>query len=1025
MSERPQKKILNLKLIVPILLVLTVIISSAAVGIFSLTKSDNNDIPANTSSVVSSPEPDPDPTPTIVEKIRLDDFTSVSLVPGEDILLEETLPEDPMISIRQTLDSIKADGFDSIELTLNYKDGLIFKTELFSAEAGDLLKDIYLYAKSLNLSVITAVDLKALTKKGLADSVELERICAVLSDRNIGSYSDAVLLKNCYILSSEMPEGTSELKLKSVMSMAMRDMYFAVAKADASLYTGVEINDTATPQEAIFNVKQWFNGNFIDFVSVFDPYSTETDDISFMTYFEGWRTELEKTKDVYCKLDYSKIGSGEKGWEKTDQILSQLQVLDTLEVSGLTIDGWNDFANDKTESREAVKKYFANQWADDYVLKDLTVSRPEKKKFTTYDSTVILSGASDPSFKLTLNGKELERTELGYFSLDLTLDLGTNTFVLEHKGVKETYNITYKKLVIKSISPTQKQSLPSRSVLLVGCVALSGSKVTATLGSNTVTLTEEPILDESGQATEYSNFSGRIDLPTVYDEDVSLGKVKFTAKSDFGNETESGGNITIIHEEREKQYEIGEVISWQAETFTSTDNDDYSRPTNNYLPKGTVDYCVGDASSSGGKLKKLRYGNMVYTTSSKGIATLKTYKGTLPDHNELTVQGISNTGRHTQLTLDVLWKAPFKLDLKPQKYTNEGSGNNRDYTISSATFEYVEITFCYATVLNGDFTIPENDPVFKKAEWIKNDKDKSFTLRLYLRRKGMFYGWSAEYNDKGQLVFSFLNPAVITLDSTNPYGYRLDGVIVAIDVGHGGNDVGAVGSHGKYNESQLNLTLAQKIKAQLESLGATVYMTRDNNNENPSSDQRMKLLRDVKADYCIAIHRNASSSSSPRAFNSYHFNAFSADAAKRVNDAIYNYTSEELTAIYNSSNPFHGDGKLYKKTKWSGVKWHYFYTARQTDCPVVLTENGFITNAEEYSDMIRDDFNNECAKALTKGIVDYFVSVQLTDPKPSVPQGGTGSDTSSTESSTDSSTGSTTGSSTESVTESVSTSTAE
>ena len=132
-----------------------------------------------------------------------------------------------------------------------------------------------------------------------------------------------------------------------------------------------------------------------------------------------------------------------------------------------------------------------------------------------------------------------------------------------------------------------------------------------------------------------------------------------------------------------------------------------------------------------------------------------------------------------------------------------------------------------------------------------------------------------------------------------------------------------------------------------------------------------------------------------------------------------------MTAIYNSSNPFHGDGKLYKKTKWSGVKWHYFYTARQTDCPVVLTENGFITNAEEYSDMIRDDFNNECAKALTKGIVDYFVSVQLTDPKPSVPQGGTGSDTSSTESSTDPSTGSTTGSSTESVTESVSTSTAE
>jgi N-acetylmuramoyl-L-alanine amidase len=144
-------------------------------------------------------------------------------------------------------------------------------------------------------------------------------------------------------------------------------------------------------------------------------------------------------------------------------------------------------------------------------------------------------------------------------------------------------------------------------------------------------------------------------------------------------------------------------------------------------------------------------------------------------------------------------------------------------------------------------------------------------------------------------------------------------------------------------------------------------MTRYDNNTNPSSDQRMKLLRDVKADYCIAIHRNASSSSAPRAFNSYHFNAFSADAAKKI------YAATERA-------------DLYQKSKWSGVKWHYFYTARQTDCPVVLTENGFITNAAEYSDMIRDEFNDECAKALTQGIVDYFVSIQLTTPKPVTPE---------------------------------------
>lgn len=987
MSNEMFKTKINLKLIIPILLIITFVISSASAGIFMLANSDNN---SQTNSVdnTSSGLPTVSEPVIQVEKTPFTTFNSISITPGEDFLTDEVSVSTALDDAKKIVDGLKSDGFDTVDLTVNYTDGLLFSVDGFNAPLGDFLKDFYFYAKSQNISVITSLDVRAMLKNSFADRADIDNICKVLSDKNVGNYSDMLVLKNMYILPSDMPEGTSELKLKSVLSIAMRDFYMAVAKADQTLYTGVEINEESYPEGAIYNVKQWFNGDFCDFAIIFNPYSTELDDVSFMTYFEGWRTQLEMEKDVYCKLDYSKLGSKEKGWEQTDQIISQLQVLDTLEISGIGIDGWKEYSNDQTESRGAVIKFLADQWDNDYVLKDLTISRPEKQKFTTYNSKTILSGASDPSFKLTLNGEEIERTALGYFSLDLELDVGLNTFIIEHKGVKETYKITYKKTVIKSIAPTQKQSLPSRSHLLVSCVAISDSTVTAKLGSTTITLTEEPMLDELGKPTgEYSNYTGRIELPLVYDEDQSLGKVKFTAKSIYGTESESGGNITIIHEEREKVYEIGEIVNWQAETFTSTDSNDYSRPTNNYLPKGTVDYCVGDASSSGGKLKMLRYGNMVYTTSSKGVKVLDVYEGTLPDHNEITVKGFSSEGRHTKLTLDVLWKAPFKLDVKPQKYTKSGLGGNRDYTVSAVTFEYIDITFCYATVIKGDFSVDGN-PIFKKVEWIKNKDDH--TLRLYLRKTGMFYGWSAEYNDDGQLEFSFLNPAVITADNSNPYGYRLDEIVVVIDVGHGGNDVGAVGSHGKYNESQLNLTLAEKIKAQLESIGAKVYMTRYDNNSNPSSEQRMRLLRDVGADYCIAIHRNASESSSPRAFNSYHFNAFSANAAKMINDGIYSYSSDELTAIYNSSKPFHGDGKLYKKSKWSGVKWHYFFTCRQTDCPVVLTENGFITNADEYSDMIRDDFNSECGKALTQGIVDYFVSIQQTPPKDYTPSTNSG-----------------------------------
>ena len=990
MKETTKPFHLKLKVILPTLLLVTAIIILAAAAVFFLLDRNDADVPTNNSSVNSTVST-PQQQPTIAEKNRLNNFNGISAVPGVDFITEGMTFDEAVEDSKKLIDTIKNDGFNTVELTLNHKDGLIINNKAFSSEYSNLLKEFYTYARSQNISVITAIDIHSLTKSGIADTDSVEKIATALASDDIKNYSDAVLFKNLYIQPSEMPEDTTELELLSNVSVTAKRLYEAVAAADPTLYTGVEINTTAMPQDAICNVQQWFNGKFIDYVIIFDPYSTETDDVSFMTYFEDWRSKFKEGTDIFCKLDYSKIGSKEKGWEMTDQILRQLQALETMKVDNYILDSYDDYSSDKTESRDAVVKFLQDMWGDDYILKDLSVSRPEKNTFNTSEGTVMLAGGSDPSFKLTLNGEEVKRSDMGYFSLDLKLNLGLNTFKLEHTGITKTYKITYDRTVIKSFFPSEKVKLPSQSTIIVTCTAVPSSKVTATLGDTQVTLTEEPIFDGNGILDEeFSLYKGTIVLPKVTGKDKDYGKILFTANSVYGTVTKKSSNV-IIEKEVEPEPEplpskpssgkyvnvgttyVAEVVNWQAETFSYSDSNDLSRPTNNYLPKGTLDYCSNSPIySSGGYMKVLRYGNMLYTTSSKGVVNINVYKGTLPDHNTIGVAGVTNTGRHTQIVLDTLWKAPFRFDLKPQSYKNE-SASGRDYTITSATYSYIDITFCYTTLVSGDVIIPESDPVFKSAEWIKNEGD--YTLRLHLKNTGKFYGWSAEYNDAGQLVFSFLNPAKITA-ADNAYGYRLDGIIVAIDVGHGGNDVGAAGSNKNFQESHLNLILANKLKAELESLGATVYMTRYDNNSNPSSDQRMKLLRDYRVDYCIAIHRNSSSSSSPRAFNSYHFNAFSSDAAKLIYKHTNEYTSDTLTAIYNSSNPLHGNGKLYKETQWSGTKWHYFYTARQTDCPVVLTENGFMSNAAEYSDMIRDDFNNECAKALTKGIVAYFVSIQ-------------------------------------------------
>ena len=48
--------------------------------------------------------------------------------------------------------------------------------------------------------------------------------------------------------------------------------------------------------------------------------------------------------------------------------------------------------------------------------------------------------------------------------------------------------------------------------------------------------------------------------------------------------------------------------------------------------------------------------------------------------------------------------------------------------------------------------------------------------------------------------------------------------------------------------------------------------------------------------------------------------------------------------------------------------------ARSSYCPVVLTENGFISNTYDYSNMISDAALTKKAVAISKGIADYFLA---------------------------------------------------
>lgn len=575
----------------------------------------------------------------------------------------------------------------------------------------------------------------------------------------------------------------------------------------------------------------------------------------------------------------------------------------------------------------------------------LVITAPTKTDTTVSESHFAITGTSDPAKPLTLNGGEVARLESGEFSVDVELAPGNNAFTFEYNNESITYIIRYNFVVIKAYAPYEKQTYEAgSSFVAVAYARVNSSSVTATFNGQTIDLS--PVPYEEGE--EFTNFAGTFTLPTGNETDLDLGGVKFTGTCQGVSRSYTSPSVICLRDKALDGTQVVEIVALQAETFNGDTTDDYSRPTNSYLPRGTVDYKVGGIvyePESGNSYYNLRCGKRVYITKKNSpdperVTVSKMYQGELPEYNTIALALAEVDDKHTVFTFDTAWRAPFAVELAPQNYNDP---SKRDYTISSATYSYVDIKFFYTQNIDGDFTFIDH-PLFSSAELIPYQDGA--VLRLYLKDVGAFYGWNAEYNSEGQLVFKFLNPPTVAAKDD------LTGLKIVIDAGHGGRDIGAPGLRpDTMCEAERNLSLAFKLKAELESYGATVVMTRTSNVEM-SSDARCDFLRAVAPDLCISIHHDSSTRASASGGSIFCFNAFSDKATKHIFDR---------TAA----------GGFYSTIQKG---WHYFYLARVTNCPVILTENGFISNQQDFAGISDENVNTAKAKAITQGVLDYFNS---------------------------------------------------
>ena len=600
----------------------------------------------------------------------------------------------------------------------------------------------------------------------------------------------------------------------------------------------------------------------------------------------------------------------------------------------------------------------------------LTMSMPTQQSFVTMEQTLLLQGTSDVTQPLTVAGVEIPRDADGAFSYSIQLQPGVNEITVTHKDKTVTYTAEYR-YAVHSFSPSEKTTFNSGATVKIQLVARQGSLVKVTLGGKDVIMTE---MGASDAAQGFALYGGEYALPSNNTQDLNLGKIQYTVTCNGVTETYYSADVICqkmpdilasdpsVTPNYGDYIDVGsgyivEIMAGTAETFDGHTTDDYSDPRNNYLPAGTVDYCAQNLVTQGKTSYRLmRCGRRVYVEQrnypppGQMTQVSNVYRGTLPDHNEIGVVSLEVVENHTVLTLDCLWKAPFWFDFGPQDYTNPA---DRDFRVTAVTAEYLEITFCYATVFEGAVEIPSDNPLFSSAQLTQNASD--CVLRLNLKKAGGFYGWDAYYNENDQLCFTFLNPISAT-KADNAYGADMTGILVLLDVGHGGYDGGSeatLADGTKIDEAELNLNLAMAIKKELESIGATVVLNRDDD-ASISVDDRVMNLKQVAPDLCVAIHQNSIS-------------GYPNHSGAQV-QYFTPYSQPAATQIYNQVN---GSG-VYKKTL---IDWHLYYVARLSTCPVVLTENGFMTNAEDLANMVDDGMVLRKAQSVAKGIANYFLYV--------------------------------------------------
>ncbi len=729
---------------------------------------------------------------------------------------------------------------------------------------------------------------------------------------------------------------------------------------------------TADTVQALYDgfcdTREYIRHGYADMVMV-KAYGTDSDASLGFDNVVSWWYDLAEENGVKLYVLHLNDRIGQySGWYE-DQLLRQLLIMESYDdIGGSCFNSLQGLRDNYLGSTDTLMKYFDEQINTSTLFDTLQMTSPTQTSFVTYDSTVKFMGTFDENFDVFFDGEKVKLNEAGNFYFQKELKVGRNTFVIEHKGKKVYYTIERQVDVLRSIAQTKDIVVEGGSRVTLEAVAYSGSKVSAVIAGQTVTLKEKSGASEDLDAnSDYAKFVGYYRVPAgIVGEKQSLGSTSYYANYRGIEEYMTGGSITVEAEpEPPKEVEssfvdessvgTGEVVGTIVPVVTSSEYVTYIKTLNNYTK-------VYDSQTTGGMpspvLSQLPAGSLDYYKTNSGdyvISTsgrrykasdVTTFYDTGLGTNALFVKAVGNSNGNSYLKIHLDYKSTFNVTA-PVTFVDQADG---PYGVSSYSPTKVEIVFDNVTSVT---KLPDFNScsLFSAGSWdtVERNGVPKFRLTLTLRQAGIYSGCGAYYDENGDLMITFNVPTA-----------SLSGKVIVIDPGHGyGKVAGKLdpGAIGNVTEQSVNLAVSKILEQKLTAMGATVVRLKTES-EFILTETRPTVARSYGADMFISLHCNSVTNEQAHGVEVYYFTPFSQPLAKYINDNLVSYYDNKVYADGTNSN--------------RGDKYSYYWVTLQQDFPSVLVEMGFITNERECMVMANPTHQDSIAQSIADGVKAYF-----------------------------------------------------